>query len=196
MRIRLRRNIDKVRINVTHRMFTLSNALSLSRIVFAILIIAAHEAQGPGLLFWMLVFTGILTDYLDGWVARLLNQVSELGKALDPVSDKVMALILFAYAVWLGRIPMWFISISIIRDLLISAGSLHIRSLRGKVAMSVTSGKVFVNALAIYWIVVMAWPDERRWAYILLIACVTLFIQSSYDYLIRYRQIVKGADFN
>jgi hypothetical protein len=42
----------------------------------------------------------------------------------------------------------------------------------------------------------MAWPDERRWAYILLIACVTLFIQSSYDYLIRYRQIVKGADFN
>lgn len=177
-------------------MFTLSNALSLSRIVFAILIIAAHEAQGPGLLFWMLVFTGILTDYLDGWVARLLNQVSELGKALDPVSDKVMALILFAYAVWLGRIPMWFISISIIRDLLISAGSLHIRSFRGKVAMSVTSGKVFVNALAIYWIVVMAWPDERRWAYILLIACVTLFIQSSYDYLIRYRQIVKGADFN
>jgi CDP-diacylglycerol--glycerol-3-phosphate 3-phosphatidyltransferase len=196
MRIRLRRNIDKVRINVTHRVFTLSNALSLSRIVFAFLIIAAHEAQGPGLLFWLLVFTGILTDYLDGWVARLLNQVSELGKALDPVSDKVMALILFIYAVWLGRIPMWFISISIIRDVLISAGSLHIQSLRGKVAMSVTSGKVFVNALAIYWIVVMAWPDERRWAYILLIACVTLFIQSSYDYLIRYRQILKGADFN
>lgn len=185
-----------MRINVTHKVFTLSNALSLSRIVFAFLIIGAHELHGPGLLFWTLVFTGILTDYLDGWVARLLNQVSELGKALDPFSDKVMALILFIYAVWLGRIPMWFLGISIIRDLLISAGSLHIRGIRGKVAMSVTSGKVFVNALALYWIVVMAWPDERRWAFIMLIACVTLFIQSSYDYAIRFRQILKGADFN
>lgn len=196
MRLRRRKNIDNVRINVTHKVFTLSNVLSLSRIVFAVLIIATHQLHGPGALFWALVFAGILTDYLDGWVARLLNQVSELGKALDPFSDKIMALILFIYAVWLGRIPHWFLGICIVRDLLIAAGSLHIRGMRGKVAMSVTSGKVFVNALALYWIVVMAWPDERRWAFILLIACVTLFIQSSYDYVIRFRQILKGADFN
>ena len=191
-----RRNIDKVRINVTQKVFTLSNLLSLSRIVFAFFIIAAHELHGANRVFWILVFTAIITDYLDGWVARIMNQVSELGKALDPVSDKLMALILFIYAVWLGRIPEWFLGIAIIRDLLISAFSLYIRTKRGKVAMSVTSGKVFVNVLAVYWVVVMAFPDERGLGYILLIASCTLLLQSSYDYIIRLKDILKGAEFN
>lgn len=191
-----RRNIDKVRINVTQKVFTLSNLLSLSRIVFAFFIIAAHELHGPNRVFWFLVFAAIITDYLDGWVARIMNQVSELGKALDPVSDKLMALILFIYAVWLGRIPEWFLGIAIIRDLLISAFSLYIRTKRGKVAMSVTSGKVFVNVLAVYWVVVMAFPDERNLGYILLIASCTLLLQSSYDYIIRLKDILKGAEFN
>ncbi len=196
MKFRRRRNIDKVRINVTHKVLTISNLLSLSRIVFAFLIIAAHEIHGPGLLFWSLVFAGIFTDYLDGWAARIFNQVSELGKALDPISDKLMALILFIYAVWLGRIPVWFLGISVFRDLLISTASLYIRTRRGKVAMSVTSGKVFVNLLAIYWIVVMAFPTERRLGYILLISTCTLLVHSSYDYIIRFREILKGAEFN
>jgi CDP-diacylglycerol--glycerol-3-phosphate 3-phosphatidyltransferase len=191
-----RRNIDKVRINVTQKVFTVSNLLSLSRIVFAFFIIAAHELHGPNRVFWILVFAAILTDYLDGWVARVLNQVSELGKALDPVSDKLMALILFIYAVWLGRIPMWFLGIAIFRDLLISSFSLYIRSKRGKVAMSVTSGKVFVNVLAVYWVVVMAFPGEKNLGHILLIASCTLLLQSSYDYIIRLRDILKGAEFN
>lgn len=191
-----RRNIDKVRINVTQKVFTVSNLLSLSRIVFAFFIIAAHELHGPNRVFWFLVFAAILTDYVDGWVARLMNQVSELGKALDPVSDKLMALILFIYAVWLGRIPEWFLGIAIIRDLLISSFSLYIRTKRGKVAMSVTSGKVFVNVLAVYWVVVMAFPDERGLGYILLIASCTLLLQSSYDYIIRLKDILKGAEFN
>jgi CDP-diacylglycerol--glycerol-3-phosphate 3-phosphatidyltransferase len=191
-----RRNIDKVRINVTQKVFTLSNVLSLSRIVFAFFIIAAHELHGPNRIFWFLVFAAILTDYLDGWVARVLNQVSELGKALDPVSDKLMALILFIYAVWLGRIPTWFLGIAIFRDLLISFFSLYIRSKRGKVAMSVTSGKVFVNVLAVYWVVAMAFPGEKKLGYILLIASCTLLLQSSYDYIIRLKDILKGAEFN
>lgn len=191
-----RRNIDKVRINVTQKVFTISNLLSLSRIVFAFFIIAAHELHGPNRLFWILVFIAIFTDYLDGWAARVLNQVSELGKALDPVSDKLMALILFIYAVWLGHIPQWFLAIAVFRDLLISFFSLYIRTKRGKVAMSVTSGKVFVNVLAVYWIVVMAFPAEKKLGFILLIATCTLLLQSSYDYAIRLRQILKGAEFN
>ena len=62
--------------------------------------------------------------------------------------------------------------------------------------MSVTSGKVFVNVLAVYWVVVMAFPDERGLGYILLIASCTLLLQSSYDYIIRLKDILKGAEFN
>ncbi len=191
-----RRNIDKVRVNVTHKILTVSNLLSLSRIVIAFFIIGVHQNQGTSALFWALVLIGILTDYLDGLAARLLNQISELGKALDPVSDKAMALILFIYAVWLGLIPMWFLGLAIFRDICIMAGSLYIRTRRGKVAMSVVSGKVFVNLLALYWVVVIAWPHQKNWHYILLIASVTLMLHSSYDYAIRFRQILKGAEFN
>ena len=49
-------------------------------------------------------FTESSVDYLDGWAARKHDEISELGKVIDPIADKIMAGILFIFAVYLGKI--------------------------------------------------------------------------------------------
>ncbi|MEO1023732.1 MAG: CDP-alcohol phosphatidyltransferase family protein, partial [Bacteroidota bacterium] len=133
-------------LKVTGRIFTLSNFISFTRLVIAVPIIAIHyqnEFQA-NITIVVLVVYAALSDYLDGLVARLTNTVSEMGKIIDPVADKLAATGLFAYTVWIGWVPEWFLLFSILRDGLIMMGSYYIRRKYEKVAMSVLSGKLSV----------------------------------------------------
>lgn len=188
--------IDEDKIVVKNKYFTLANFFSFSRIIVAPVIVWVHYHQGVNMLFTVLVTYAIVSDYLDGWAARSHDEVTELGKVIDPIADKVLAGILFFYAAWLGPIPFWFFWLCIGRDLLILAGSLYVRKVRGKVAMSVMSGKVFVNFLALYWIWAMFFPGNVFMIYALLIASTILLVGSFLDYVYRFTLIMKGAEFN
>ncbi len=78
-----------------------------------------------------------ISDGLDGWLARSLNQRTKLGAYLDPLADKLFlnsAIILLAILRNpLFPIPAWFVVLVISRDLLIVGGSLLIRLLKGKI---------------------------------------------------------------
>src|SRR5690625_2324572 len=84
-------NIDGGRISVKNHIFTWSNLLSVSRLFIAFPIIYLHirNDYNVNATITILILFGIFSDYLDGWVARKRNEVSELGKILDPVSDKM-----------------------------------------------------------------------------------------------------------
>ncbi|HBQ60446.1 MAG TPA: CDP-alcohol phosphatidyltransferase family protein, partial [Balneolaceae bacterium] len=83
----------------------------------------------------VLIFYGVISDYLDGYIARKTNTISEMGKMMDPVADKLCALILFIYTVWIGWIPLWFLLFAMARDISITAGSYFIKKKYNKVAM-------------------------------------------------------------
>src|SRR6059058_3896692 len=61
-----------------------------------------------------------LTDWLDGWLARVSNKVTTLGKFLDPLADKVIVLSALVMLVRLGRVPVWVVVIIVAREFLIS----------------------------------------------------------------------------
>ncbi len=65
-----------------------SNLLSISRVLLLIPFIILFN-QSKFLLATIIVFIAALTDVLDGFISRKLNQVSDLGKILDPVADKI-----------------------------------------------------------------------------------------------------------
>ena len=61
-----------------------------------------------------------LTDWIDGWLARISDKVTTLGKFLDPLADKVIVLSALVMLVRLGRVPVWVVVIILAREFLIS----------------------------------------------------------------------------
>jgi cardiolipin synthase len=101
------------------RVWTLPNLISMARLagvpVFLWLVLGP-EADGWALA--LLALSGV-TDYLDGYLARKLNQMSQLGQILDPVADRLYIL---AVVIGLGLrdiIPWWVVIILPLRDLLL-----------------------------------------------------------------------------
>ena len=191
-------NIDGKKITITGRILTLSNIISFSRVIIAFPVIYFHLknnfAYNTEVI--VLIAYAVISDYLDGLVARKTNSISEIGKMIDPISDKLCAGTLFIYTVWLGWIPLWFLIFFIIRDTLILIGSSFIKLKYGKVAMSTLSGKISVNIISVYWVSVFFFRDAEIVHQFLLWFSVVIMIISFLDYFNRYIKIMRGAQFN
>src|SRR5262245_7297079 len=102
-------------------MWNVPNLLSLSRLpLAALLFVLIAKGIWPGALVVFLV--AALTDWLDGWWARRFNQGSALGRALDPLTDKVLvcgAFIFLIPGVEAGLTP-WMVTIVVARELLVT----------------------------------------------------------------------------
>ena len=191
-------NIDGKKIEVSGKLFTISNFISFSRIFIVIPVVYRHYINGYSVdaIIILLIGYGIISDYLDGFVARKTNTISEIGKMIDPISDKIAAGLLFIYTVVIGWIPFWFLWLFIARDILILIGSSFIKLRYGKVAMSTISGKISVNVISLYWISIFFFRSASLAHTILLWASVAIMLFSFIMYLLRYRNIMNGARFN
>lgn len=192
------KNIDGKKVKVSGRVMTWSNMISFSRILVAFPIVYLHYINDLQVTTTagLLILYGVISDYLDGLIARKTNTISEVGKMIDPIADKLCALVLFVYTVWIGWIPLWFLILAMFRDISIMLGSYFIKSKYDKVAMAIMSGKISVNVLALYWISVFFFPDVTN-VHMFLMACsVILMVISWIDYFNRYRLIMRGAKFN
>ena len=91
------------------------NLITISRMVFGAIIFALLTRTE---LYWyafILFFIASITDYLDGYLARKYNLVSQLGEILDPIADKILIVfLLFAIAVNLTSYYIGFLSAAII----------------------------------------------------------------------------------
>lgn len=102
-------------------MLNLANCLTLFRILtipIFLEFLAYH-------FYWeaLVVFAiGGLTDFLDGFVARRMNQQTALGAYLDPVADKLLVITSFVMLGSIGGIPVWLTVIVVVRDILIVLG--------------------------------------------------------------------------
>nr|WP_041554000.1 CDP-diacylglycerol--glycerol-3-phosphate 3-phosphatidyltransferase [Cellulomonas fimi] len=106
--------------------WNLANALTVVRILLVPFFAWALLADGGHTVTGRLVATGIfvlaaVTDRLDGWLARRSGQITDLGKLLDPIADKLLvgsALVLLSA---LGDLPWWVTLVILVRELGITA---------------------------------------------------------------------------
>jgi len=96
-----------------------------------------------------------ITDVLDGQLARRHNEVSEFGKVIDPLADKVFVGTMVVVMLSLDLIPLWLVAIVLGRDLLILVGGLVVERRTGVVLPSNYPGKAAVVSLSIALILVL-----------------------------------------
>lgn len=131
--------------------FNISNLISISRIIITIPLIFAIWNYN---LFWTLtlIVIGLFTDWLDGFLARKFNQVSEWGKILDPVADKIIIGASGFILLLQGRVELWFALAVIIRDFLILIGGIYSTKKLKYVIPSNWLGKITVNVISIVFL--------------------------------------------
>ncbi len=128
---------------VSGRFLTASNILSLLRLVLAVPFAWVMLSGIPDARIWggILLGIGLLTDKFDGVLARKYGQISEWGRILDPLADKVGIAVLAIVLLIERDIPLWFVVTLLARDVLISLGGLIVKARRGIVLPSNLAGK-------------------------------------------------------
>jgi len=130
------------------RFWTIPNLLSLARLILVVPVV--YLILGEGSLVWLfgLLLLLLMTDWFDGRVARWSKSVSDWGKVLDPLADKVAAAAIVLALVVRDSLPLWFLSVIVARDSAIVLGGVVLARRTGQVVMSVWMGKVAVTALS------------------------------------------------
>lgn len=102
---------------------TIPNVLSIIRILLVAVFCISYFR--PGMLVFALIIIIIsgITDLLDGYIARKYNQISDLGKILDPIADKLFQLSTVVCFVISGAVPYWAVIIIFVKELVMLIGA-------------------------------------------------------------------------
>ena len=129
----------KVRLN---DIFLASNLVTLIRIVLVPIIFISLVKETRLLWVFVLAVFFVLSDLLDGYLARKLNQVSDLGKILDPLIDKTGVAVFLVYAVIFRNFPVWAMISVIAKDVLILLGGMVLIRTKKEIPTANLWGKV------------------------------------------------------
>jgi len=131
------------------RILTIPNVLSLLRIalIIPIALFIWYDNLRATL---VVIIIATASDFLDGILARRLNQISEVGKILDPLADKLSIGTLLIILLLKDRVPLWLVLMVIGRDIAILLASMIFFIKKNKyIPASNFIGKVTVNVIGI-----------------------------------------------
>ena len=146
-------------------MFNIPNMITILRIVLVPTYIWAMYGQFAyaNQLAWLFFAIAALTDLLDGYIARKYGQVTNLGKVLDPVADKIMVAAAMIALVSLQRLEGWIVILMLFRDF--SVGALRdITAQQGTIIAAGIWGKLktFLQVVALAFLIfydsIVLWP--------------------------------------
>lgn len=167
------------------RFWTLANTLSMIRLLLVMPITYLILTDGPMGWLFGLIGLALVTDWFDGRIARWSSTVSEWGKVLDPLADKIAGVAIVTALVVRGSLPMWFLGLLVVRDTFVVLGGVVLARRTGHVVMSAWMGKVAVTALSLTVLAALLRADPPLIQYCVLITA-GLMVYSFFLYGIRF----------
>lgn len=131
-----------------------------------------------------------VTDFVDGYVARHYNQVSDFGKFLDPLADKLLVTACMLIFTGWGRMPSWAVMIVLAREFAVT-GLRLVAVGNGRVIAAGWSGKVKTFSTMVGLCVMMAFPGYvwLDWAVTAVITVTTLY--SGVEYFVKNWDVIR-----
>lgn len=174
----------------------LPNLISLSRIALSLLIMWLLQDQNYGWALALFVIAAI-ADGADGFLARYLNQETELGAILDPLAGKFMINGPVIALTLKGALPIWFCLVIVGRDIAIILGYLLLKAF-GRLSLAVASGLGrFTTSVQMAFLIFFLWTLFRTsnlevFIPMIALACAALTLLSGASYLWRMtKQLIR-----
>ena len=122
---------------------TTANKLTIMRIALIPVFLVVLYLDFAGARWWALgiFIVACLTDFADGYIARHYNQITNFGKFMDPLADKMLVMAAMCYFVECGQMPGWCLAIVLLREFAVS-GMRLVAVEQGRVIAAAWSGKV------------------------------------------------------
>jgi CDP-diacylglycerol--glycerol-3-phosphate 3-phosphatidyltransferase len=125
-----------------------------------------------------------ITDYIDGHIARKYNQVSDFGKFLDPLADKLLTIAAMTMFCQWGSFPAWALLLVLTRELAVS-GLRMVAGPKGKVIAAGKSGKFKTASSMVGLCVLMAFPTNVILAWVVVALIVITTVYSGIEYFVQ-----------
>ena len=129
-----------------------------------------------------------VTDFVDGYVARHYNQITDFGKFMDPLADKMLVMAALLWFVQMGRLPAWAMLIVIVREFAVTALRLMAVE-RGRVIAAAWSGKV-KTASTMVCICLMLVFDQGWLDMVCMVLIVVTTVYSGAEYFLKNRDVI------
>ena len=170
-------------------MMTLASKITLVRVAFIPVFMVFMYLSGGHSNLFMWIGLGIfilasVTDFIDGYIARKYNQVSDFGKFLDPLADKLLTISAMAmYTEW-GVFPAWALMVVLTREFAVT-GLRLVAVQKGNVIAAGWSGKIKTASTMLGLCAWMAFPNIGWLSCVIIAVIVVTTVYSGFEYFIR-----------
>ena len=171
---------------------TTANKITIFRVlmipVFLVLAYSGH-------MIWAFVVFVLasLSDMLDGYVARHYNQITNFGKFMDPLADKVLVMAAMCFFVERGCMPGWVLAIVLLREFAVS-GMRLVAVEQGRVIAAAWSGKV-KTAVTMVGLCAMLLFSQHTWVNTLVSLLILLTtVYSGAEYFYKNRDVFRNVE--
>ena len=172
------------------KVVNIPNCLTLIRIALLPVVVWRFR-KGDSMGALIVYLLAMLTDAVDGFIARRYNQVTALGKLLDPLADKLSLVTLIALFVADGQIPLWLMGIILLKEVaMVVGGAVALK--RGIVVYSLPIGKI--TTVAFITSIVVRFLGWRMTADVLLGVSVVLSMVALVWYSLDLMKKLKAND--
>ena len=168
---------------------TTASKITLARVALIPLYMVLMYLSGGQAGMWMYLALGVfifasVTDFVDGYIARHYNQVSNFGKFLDPLADKLLTIAAMAMFCEWGAFPAWALMIVLTREFAVS-GLRMVAGPKGKVIAAGKSGKFKTASTMVGLCVWMAFPGIPAVGAVVMWIIVITTVYSGVEYFVQ-----------
>lgn len=170
-----------------------ANKLTLARIAMIPAFLAVLYLRIPNANYWAMgiFILASITDFLDGYVARNFNQITDFGKFMDPLADKMLVVAAMLWFVEEGQMTGWALFIVLAREFSVS-GLRMVAADKGSVIAAGWSGKV-KTAVTMICIVVMLLPISQSINDLCVVLIVGSTLYSGVEYFMQNKNVLKES---